>query len=94
MFSIGNITGRIVEQQQDYISLWIMQTMKGQQGQRISIISAYQVVSDSQSIGLTTLTAQQRAILTQTQDSTIANPRKAFKKDLQGLVLQMLITRG
>jgi exonuclease III len=92
MYSLGNMTGRILEQHQDHMGRWVIQTMKGFNGRQVSIISAYQAVTDRHGTGLMTVTAQQRNLLVQSQDS-LSEPRKAFKRDLREL-LQRLTKRG
>jgi exonuclease III len=91
MFSTGNLTDRIVEQQQDFIGGWVTQTFKGQHNAQIIVMSAYQVVTYNTHTGLLTTTAQQRSNLIHCQDP-ILEPRKAFKRDLRKL-LQFLIDR-
>ena len=92
MFSVGNITGRIMEQSQDHMGRWVTQTMKGYNRRQVTVISAYQAVTDSQCTGIMTVTSQQRNIIVQSRDS-LSEPRKAFKRDLSEL-LRRLITRG
>jgi hypothetical protein len=69
IFSVGNTTGRILEHHQDHIGRWVIQTMKGFNGRQVSIISAYQAVTDSYGTGLMTVTAQQQNLLVQSRDS-------------------------
>jgi exonuclease III len=88
MFSIENITGRIVDQQKDSMGRWVSQTLKGQNSRQVTIISAYQPVTDSITSGLMTVAAQQRSLLIKSRD-TMTEPRKAFKRDLR-LLLQQL----
>ena len=92
MFTIGNVTGRIKGHQADHMGRWVTQTLKGHLGNQITIISAYQPVTDSPNTGLMTVTAQQRNILVKMRDP-VMDPRKAFKRDLR-LLLQQLIDRG
>ena len=66
--------------------------MKGYNRRQVTVISAYQAVTDSQCTGIMTVTSQQRNILVQSRDS-LSEPRKAFKRDLSEL-LRRLITRG
>ena len=88
MFSTGNITGRLEGQQADHMGRWVTQTMKGQQGKQLTIISAYQPVTDSKHTGQMTVTAQQRNVLIRSQDP-VTEPRKAFKRDLRKLLKQL-----
>ena len=88
MFSTGNITGRLEGQQADHMGRWVTQTMKGQQGKQLTIISAYQPVTDSKHTGQMTVTTQQRNVLIRSQDP-VTEPRKAFKRDLRKLLKQL-----
>ncbi|KAI2499112.1 hypothetical protein MHU86_15382 [Fragilaria crotonensis] len=86
------MTGRVTEQSQDHMGRWVTQTMKGFNGRQVTIISAYQAVTDSQCTGLMTVTAQQQNILVQSQDA-LSEPRKAFKRDISEL-LKRIRARG
>ena len=92
MFSIENITGRIVDQQKDSMGRWVSQTLKGQNCRRVTIISAYQPVTDSITSGLMTVAAQKWSLLIKSRD-TVTEPRKAFKRDLR-ILLQQRTDRG
>ena len=89
--AIGDMTGRIITQTHDHWGRWTSQTFRGSGNTNVTVISAYQVVSDNPHTGLTTATAQQQSLLIQSQDSI--TPRKAFKRDLRSL-LQTCITQG
>ena len=65
----------------DSLGRWVSQTFQGAAGKRITIVSAYQVVSDVVIPGTTTAAAQQQSLLIQRNDS-IQAPRKAFRRDL------------
>jgi hypothetical protein len=80
--SVGDISGQITSSYHDPLGRWVSQTLKGKDGIQITIISAYQVVTDNTQLGATTATAQQRSQLTQMNASN-RNPRQAFKMDLQ-----------
>jgi hypothetical protein len=75
MFSVGNMTGRVAEFHQDHMGRWVSQ--KGFSGKQVTIISAYQAVTDRHYMGFLTVTTQQRNILTQLEDP-VSEPRKAF----------------
>jgi hypothetical protein len=79
--SVGDITGQIMLQGQEKWGRWTSQTIRGTGTTNVTIISAYQVVTDNPNIGITTASAQQRSLLLQTRDSE-QRPRKAFKRDL------------
>jgi hypothetical protein len=94
MLAVGNGTGRIISQDHDKWGRWVSQTFQGMAGRTITIVSAYQVVTDTVSGGTTTATTQQYSLLVQEQDSLLA-PRAAFRRDLQAFVLtQELILVG
>jgi hypothetical protein len=61
-------------------------------GRKITVVSAYQVVTDVARGGTTTTTTQQYSLLVHEQDSTRA-PRTAFRRDLRTF-LQKCKTRG
>ena len=76
--AIGDMTGRIITQTHDHWGRWTSQTFRGSGNTNVTVISAYQVVSDNPHTGLTTATAQQQSLLIQYS----LTPRKAFKRDL------------
>ncbi|KAI2489539.1 hypothetical protein MHU86_25041 [Fragilaria crotonensis] len=78
--SIGDITGRIAAQSHDKWGRWTSQTFRGTNGVNLTVISAYQVVTDNPHTGLTTATSQQQSLLVQSNDRV--TPRRAFKRDL------------
>ncbi len=59
----------------------------------MTIISAYQAVTDRHYTGLMTVTTQQRNILTQLEDP-VSEPRKAFKRYLCQLLQTLTAARG
>ena len=67
-------------------AFWRSQTFQGREGITVTIISAYQVVTDTPGKGLTTA-ASQHSLLIQAQD-TITAPRVAFRRDLQTYIHQ------
>ena len=81
MVSTGDITGRIIGQSYDKWGRWTSQTFRGAGNRNVTIISAYQVVTDNPHTGLITVTSQQQSILVQSNDSV--TPRMAFKRDLR-----------
>lgn len=81
MVSTGDITGRIIGQSHDKWGRWTSQTFRGAGNRNVTIISAYQVVTDNPHTGLTTVTSQQQSLLLQSNDS--ATTRMAFKRDLR-----------
>jgi hypothetical protein len=80
--AVGHITGRITSSYTDSMGRWVSQTFKGRNGVNLTIISAYQVVTDSLHLGLTTASAQQRSVMIQMNHQE-CNLRKAFKSDLR-----------
>ena len=92
MLTTGNATGRIKSQDQDKWGRWVSQTLQGAQGRTITIVSAYQVVTDVARGGSTTVTTQQYSLLVQDQDLN-TSPRAAFRRDLKAF-LQNCRQRG
>ena len=92
MLTVGNAAGRIISQTQDKWGRWVSQTFQGKVGRTITIVSAYQVVTDIARGGTTTATTQQYSLLVHDQDSTKA-PRAAFRRDLK-TYLQQCRQRG
>ena len=87
MLTAGNATGRIISQTQDKWGRWVSQTFQGMEGRTITVISAYQVVTDVARGGTTTATTQQYSLLVHEQDATKA-PRAAFRRDLKAFLHQ------
>ena len=85
MLTTGNATGRVASQDQDKWGRWVSQSFQGAQGRTITIVSAYQVVTDVARGGTTTVTTQQYSLLVQDQDQTKA-PRAAFRRDLKAFL--------
>ncbi len=81
MMTVGNATGRVRTTYQDKWGRWVSQKFQGKAGVTFTIISAYQVVTDTPSKGVTTAAAQQQSFLIQEQDAITA-PRVAFRRDL------------
>jgi exonuclease III len=82
--SVGDITGRIIAQSHDKWGRWTSQTLRGSGGTNVTVVSAYQVVTDNPHTGLTTATSQQQSLLIQTNDAL--TPRRAFKRDLRSFL--------
>lgn len=82
--TVGDMTGRIIKQGHDKWGRWTSQTLRGAGSTSLTVISAYQVVSDSPHTGLTTATAQQKSLLIQSNDPL--TPRQAFKRDLRSFI--------
>ena len=87
MLAVGNGTGRIISQDQDKWGRWVSQTFQGMAGRTITMVSAYQVVTDTVKGGTTTATTQQYSLLVNEQDSLLA-PRAAFRRDLKNFLTQ------
>ena len=81
MFSVGNLTGRVVEQHQDHMGRWVSQTLKGFSGKQVTIVSAYQAVTDRQHTGLMTVPSQQRNTLAQLEDPPDTNSDGTRRRD-------------
>ena len=87
MISAGNATGRVRTTHHDKWGRWTSQTFQGREGITVTIISAYQVVTDTPGKGLTTAASQQQSFLIQAQD-TITSPRVAFRRDIRAYIQQ------
>ena len=92
MVAAGNVTGRIKNPLSDSLGRWVSQTFQGASGRRITIVSAYRVVSDVVVPGTTTAAAQQQSLLIRRNDP-IQAPRKEFRRDL-ALYLQECKSAG
>ena len=92
MLAVGNATGRILSETKDKWGRWVSQTFQGAPGRTITIVSAYQVVTDVARGGSTTVATQQYSLLVHDNDSTKA-PRTAFRRDLK-VFLQQRKDRG
>jgi exonuclease III len=90
--AVGHIAGRITSSYTDSMGRWVSQTFKGRNGVNLTLISAYQVVTDSPRLGLTTASAQHRSVMIQMNHQE-CNLRKAFKSDLRKY-LKDCLTRG
>ncbi|KAI2495726.1 hypothetical protein MHU86_18785 [Fragilaria crotonensis] len=87
MMTVGDITGRVRTVYQDGWGRWVCHKLQGRTGRIISIISAYQVVTDFPGKGLITAASQQQSLLIQAQDNITA-PRVAFRRDLGNYLKQ------
>jgi exonuclease III len=87
ILSVGNITSRLSGRFQDKWGRWTSQTYSGREGRSLTVISAYQVVTDTPARGTTTAAAQQYSLLLQTQD-LVRSPRVAFRRDLTRYIKQ------
>ena len=81
MVTAGNLSGRLIQSDQDLWGRWVSHTYQGKGTNKITIMSAYQVVAKDITPGSTTTAAQQHSLLLQQQD-TVSNPRTAFRRDL------------
>ena len=78
VLSVASITGRLAENGHDPWGRWSYQTLRGQRGIFITIISAYQVIAKHQAQrGQYTSAAQQHSLLVRQRDQ-LTDPRKAF----------------
>jgi hypothetical protein len=87
MMTMGNISGHIRTTYQDKWGWWTSQTFQGREDNTLTIILAYQVVTDTPGKGLITAASQQLSILIQEQDP-VRSPRAAFRRDLQIYIQQ------
>ena len=78
---VGDITGRVRTVYQDKWGRWVCHKFQGRTGRIISIISAYQVVTDFPGKGLITAASQQQSLLIQAQDSITAPKEKGVILD-------------
>ena len=90
--AINSITGRLIGTTNDKWGRWVSQTYWGQDNIRITIISAYQVVTNNPRAGTSTAASQQRSLLLQSNNGC-TEPRKAFKRDLR-LFIQECLKEG
>ena len=81
LVSMSHITGRVISTHSDKWGRWTSQTFRCQHERKLTVISAYQVVPDSQSPGKVTAAEQQRSLLIESQDP-LREPRPAFVRDL------------
>jgi hypothetical protein len=72
---------------QDKWGRWTSQTYRGRADRSLTVISAYQVVTDHPAQGTTTAAAQQYSLLLQTRDP-LRSPRAAFRRDLMEYIKQ------
>ena len=81
--SINHVTGWVIDQHQDKWGRWSSQTFRGNQGRRLTVVSAYQqVATNKPHSGLMTAASQQLRLLLWDQDE-VQSPRIAFKRDLK-----------
>ena len=85
IMSVGDTTSRLRDRYQDNWGRWTSQTFQGRAGRLVTVISAYQVVTDTPAKGTTTAAAQQHSLLLQTNDVT-TSPRVAFRRDLKHFI--------
>jgi hypothetical protein len=78
LMTMADISGRVINQHKDKWGRWTSQTLRGTQGRRLSIVSAYQVVTDKPTSRLTTAASQQLSLLIQERDP-IQFPCQALK---------------
>ena len=88
MMTMWNATGRIKTQDQDNWGQWVSQTLQGSAGRQVTIITAYQPVTDTCKPGTVTVATQQHTLLVQQQDP-LTSPREAFCRDLRVYLLQL-----
>jgi hypothetical protein len=81
MLTLAHASGRITSHYTDKWGRWVSQTMQGGTNRKITIVSAYQVVTDVVHPGQITVAAQQHTLLIQTKDA-LHSPRAAFRRDL------------
>ena len=78
---VDQVSGRITSQTSDHLGRWSSYTLRGRDSQLFTIISVYQVVTDTPQPGTSTAAAQQQSLLLHLQDP-LSSPRRAFKRDL------------
>jgi hypothetical protein len=71
IITIGDATGRMRDRYVDKWGRWVSQSFIGRAGRIVTIVSAYQVVTDNPVTGGTTAAEQQYSLLLHTQDSVI-----------------------
>jgi hypothetical protein len=85
IMSVGDMTSRLRDRYRDKWERWTSQTFQGRAGRLVTIISAYQVVTDTPARGTSTSAAQLDSLLLQTGDP-LTSPRRAFRRDLQHFI--------
>ena len=84
--TVGSLSGRVIGQVQDKWGRWVIQELQGRTQRRLVIFSVYQpVVSTPSDAAKTTVAAQHRSLLLRDED-TIAEPRRAFRRDLKAAI--------
>ena len=81
MLTIGNTTGRMIEQIQDRWGRWATTQLQGRGDSKVAIVTVYQVVDKHGESGILSTSRQQQTLLMQSED-TVTDPRMAFKRDL------------
>ena len=93
MVSTNSLSSRMVDNDSDKWGRWTYQTYQGKGNVRVSVFSIYQVVDSRSALqGHNTVASQQQALLEEASDP-IADPRRAFCRDLQATV-KALQTKG
>ena len=86
IMTTGSLTGRLKKQVKDKWGRWAIHEYIGRQGRQLAIISAYQPIVKGGSPGKITVAAQHISLLLQ-HNSTVTNPRTAFRADLTKTIL-------
>jgi hypothetical protein len=81
MVTAGDMSGRLIQSDRDHWGRWVSHTYQGQGTNKLTIMSAYQVVAKDITPGSTTTAAQQHSLLLQ-QQGPVTNPHTAFRLDI------------
>ena len=81
MVTAGDLSGRLLQTDHNKWGRWVSHTYQGRGSNKLTILSAYQVVAKDITPGSTSTAAQQHSLLLQQQDYVL-NPRTAFRRNL------------
>ena len=74
--TVNNGTSQIVNQTKDKWGRWVLQTFQGKEGQRVTIVTAYQVVTHVAPTGSITAATQQQSLLIHRHKIKSSNPEQ------------------
>ena len=89
IMSVGNTTSQLRDRCQDNWGRWTSQNFQGRAERLVTVISAYQVITDTPAKGTTTAAAQQYSLLKQTNDTT-SSPQVACRKTRSQTLYQLV----
>ena len=89
IMSVVNTTSQLRDRCQDNWGRWTSQNFQGRAERLVTVISAYQVITDTPAKGTTTAAAQQYSLLKQTNDTT-SSPQVACRKTRSQTLYQLV----